>query len=57
MREKLYLPTVGNIETSAPCFCHHIKNDKCFICSICLSILCEETKRQGVCPICKSKFA
>lgn len=49
----LALPTKVAVDYRPACFCHHKLIDTGYVCSVCLSIYCDNT---STCSTCRSAF-
>ncbi|KJE91230.1 general transcription factor IIH [Capsaspora owczarzaki ATCC 30864] len=52
-RELLILPQPTVVDYRSACFCHRRIVDVGFVCSVCLSIFCDQ---RGLCPTCGTRF-
>ena len=52
-RKFLHLPNQRGIDFRASCFCHKQPVDTGFVCSVCLSIFCQD---HACCPTCGADF-
>ncbi|KAK8216148.1 RNA polymerase II transcription factor B subunit 4 [Phyllosticta capitalensis] len=55
-RKHLVLPSAGEVDFRAACFCHRRVVDVGYVCSVCLSIFCEPLADQ-TCLTCGSKLS
>ncbi|KAF2460969.1 TFIIH subunit Tfb4/p34 [Lineolata rhizophorae] len=55
-RHVLVLPSVGEVDFRAACFCHRKVVDVGYVCSVCLSIFCEPLL-DGACLTCGTRLA
>ncbi|KAF2139638.1 uncharacterized protein K452DRAFT_300180 [Aplosporella prunicola CBS 121167] len=55
-RQHLVLPSAGEVDFRAACFCHRKVVDVGYVCSVCLSIFCEPLADQ-TCLTCGTKLA
>jgi len=60
-RDKLIMPQIKNLELEAACHCHAnmLKKGKGYVCSVCLRLFCEDTKKaavDGKCIFCQTRF-
>ncbi|CAF0769381.1 unnamed protein product [Adineta ricciae] len=53
LRKMLALPTKMAVDYRPACFCHHKLIDTGYVCSVCLSIYCDNT---SACSTCRSAF-
>ncbi len=53
VRKMLALPTKVAVDYRPACFCHHKLIDTGYVCSVCLSIYCDNT---STCSTCRSAF-
>jgi transcription initiation factor TFIIH subunit 3 len=53
VRKMLALPTKVAVDYRPACFCHHKLIDTGYVCSVCLSIYCDNTL---TCSTCRSAF-
>ncbi|EOD51401.1 Transcription factor Tfb4 [Neofusicoccum parvum] len=55
-RKHLVLPSAGEVDFRAACFCHRRVVDVGYVCSVCLSIFCEPPADQ-TCPTCTNPLS
>lgn len=55
-RKHLVLPSAGEVDFRAACFCHRRVVDIGYVCSVCLSIFCEPPADQ-TCPTCTNPLS
>eukprot|EP00742_Colponemidia_sp_Colp-10_P007527 GILJ01008113.1.p1 GENE.GILJ01008113.1~~GILJ01008113.1.p1 ORF type:complete len:329 (-),score=34.17 GILJ01008113.1:225-1169(-) len=54
-RKFLRMPTAADVDYRAACFCHKTVTDLAYVCSVCLSIYCNN--RSPLCNTCGTRFA